>query len=144
LIHKSGREWVPFELLQEVWNEYIFSDNVTVRTRLILTTVLREYDLGPLSIYTEKVTTVSAPEELKGAPGNFEQGFELHVPRWECAILLRNEKWNEYSLEGGVSRARILFAANKAYRMQNAYDQFGQPVYYLDGSTLVRILSNEK
>ena len=34
---KSGGRSVPYDLVKEQWNEYVFSDQTVVRVRLILT-----------------------------------------------------------------------------------------------------------
>jgi len=135
----NGLETVPFEILQEAWNEYIFSDNVVVRLRLILTTVLRHHEFGPMTFETKTVTVVSAPENLRGEPGEIEQGTYLDAPKWECPILIRQEKWNEYTLAGGERLIKIIFIANRALRLENAFDKFGQPIYSVDGKPLIKI-----
>ena len=123
-MNTGGRvQSVPFELLREAWNEYVFSDQVLVRARLILTSVFQEFEFGPLYFQLDKVTTVSAPEELKGSPGVFEQGSVCNGPRWECQILLRDERWNEYSLADGTYFAKMIFVANKVFRRASAYDR---------------------
>jgi hypothetical protein len=139
MIRRDGAGTIPFNLLREAWNEYVFSDNVIVRIRLILTAVIEENRFGPLSFHNEKVTTVLAPEDLKGTPGEFVQGSYQGVPRWECPILLRYEKWNEYSLDGGACFAKIIFVANRAFRLMNAFDKFGEPVYCVEGKPLIRV-----
>jgi len=139
MLSRDGLQSVPFDLLHEAWNEYTFSDNVIVRLRLILMAVLQRYEFGPMTFETKKVTVVSAPENLRGNPGEFEQDANLDVPRWECPILIRQEKWNEYSLAGGELISKIIFIANKAFKFENAFDKYGQPVYYMDGKILIKV-----
>lgn len=134
----DGPQVVPFDLVREAWNEYTFSDHVIVKIRLILTAVLQEYDYGPLSFETKKVTSVSAPDDLRGVPGEFEQGSNENVPRFECPILLRDERWNEYSLRGDSRLVKIVFVASRAFRLLRAFDKFGQPVYCVDGRPLIK------
>ncbi len=137
---RGGLRSVPFELLQEQWNEYVFSDQVVVRTRLILIMVMQEYELGPLTFQTERATAVSAPDHLRGHPGEYEQGNDMSgETKWECPILLRYERWNEYSLADDTSRVRIIFVAKKAFRLVNAFDKNGQPVYMIDGKPLIKV-----
>ncbi|MDA4112193.1 MAG: hypothetical protein OK439_06605, partial [Thaumarchaeota archaeon] len=64
----SGVRSVPYELLKEQWNEYVFSDQIVVRVRLILTNVLQDYEFGPYRIMTQKLTSVSAPNYLQRSP----------------------------------------------------------------------------
>jgi hypothetical protein len=139
LIQRDGLQTIPFDLLEEAWNEYIFSDNVVVRTRTILTTVTADGQFGDLNFHTENVTAVSAPNALKSNPGDFEQGSAPNLPRWECIILLRNEKWNRYSIDGGARGVRIIFIANRAFKIMNAFDKFGQPIYNIEGRTLIKL-----
>jgi hypothetical protein len=137
---RGGLQSVPFELLQERWNEYIFSDQVVVRTRLILIAVMQERELGPLTFQTERATTVSAPEYLRGSPGKHEQGNEEDEGvKWECPILLRYERWNDYSLADGTKRLRIIFVAKTAFKLMNAFDNNGQPIYIIDGKPLIKV-----
>lgn len=100
---------------------------------------MQEFEFGPLNFQLDKVTTVSAPEELKGTPGVFEQGSVCSGPRWECQIQLRDERWNEYSLADGTYFAKIIFVANKVFRRASAYDRFGQPVYLVEGKPLIKV-----
>jgi hypothetical protein len=139
MLSRDGLESVPFDLLREAWNEYTFSDNAVVRLRLILAAVMQRYEFGPMSFETKKVTTVSAPENLRGPPGEFEQDTDLELPRWQCPILIRQENWNEYSLAGGENHCKIIFIANRAYKLENAFDKYGQPVYYIDGKILIKV-----
>jgi len=137
---RDGPQSVPFELLREQWNEYIFSDQVVVRTRLILIMVMREYNLGPLTFQTQRATTVSAPDYRRGIPGEFEQGDDGNKgAKWECPILLRYERWNEYSLADGTSRLRMIFMARKAFKLIDAFDKNGQPVYIIEGKPLIKV-----
>jgi hypothetical protein len=136
---RGGLQTVSFEPIRESWNEYIFSDSVTVRLRLILTTIVQKYDFGPLTFETQNVTVVSAPESLRGSPGNSEQGLDQDGPRWECPILIREEKWNEYSISNGDHFVKIIFIANRAFKIGNAFDKFGQPVYFIEGKPLVKV-----
>ncbi len=138
MLSRDGLETVPFELLREAWNEYTFSDNVVVRLRVILTTILQRHEFGPMTFETKNVTVVSAPENLRGEPGEIEQGADLDVPKWECPILIRQEKWNEYSVAGGERLVKIIFIAHRALRLENAFDRFGQPIYFVEGKTLIK------
>jgi len=139
----DGPQAVPFDLVREAWNEYIFSDHVTVRIRLILTSVLQESEYGRLSFETKKVTSVSAPDDLRGTPDEFEQGSDGNVPRFECPILLRDEKWNEYYLKENSRSVKIIFVASKAFRLLKAYDHFGQPIYCVDGRPLIKFFDEK-
>lgn len=136
----SGPESVLFELLREQWNEYTFSDHVVVRTKLVLRGVLREFEFGALAFDFEKVTTVSAPEMLRGEQSQFIQGtYPGKVPRFECPILLRDEKWNECSLGEETKIAKFIFLASKAFKLADAYDNFGQPIYVIEGKPLIKV-----
>jgi hypothetical protein len=137
---KVGLRSVPFELLREQWNEYVFSDEALVRTRLILIALMQIHDLGPLTFQTERVTTVSAPDHLRGRPGEYEQGSDRSgEAKWECPILLRYERWNEYSLTDGSKKLKIIFVAKKAFKLINAFDKNGQPIYIIEGKPLIKV-----
>jgi hypothetical protein len=137
---RGGLQSVPFELLQEQWNEYIFSDQIVVKTRLILTMVMHEYNLGPLTLQTERATTVSAPGYLQGSPGEYKQGDNVNGrAKWECPILLRYERWNEYSLADGTRKLRMIFMARKAFKLMDAFDKNGQPIYLIEGKPLIKV-----
>jgi hypothetical protein len=137
---RGGLRSVPFDLIQEQWNEYIFSDQVVVRTRLILITVTQEYELGPLTFQTERATTVSAPDHLRGSPGEHQQGNNVcGEAKWECPILLRYERWNEYSLADDTRRLRMIFMAMRAFKLTNAFDKNGQPIYMIEGKPLIKV-----
>jgi len=137
---RGGLRSVPFELLREQWNEYVFSDQVLVRTRLILIALMQMHDLGPLTFQTERVTSVSAPDHLRGWPGEYEQGSDRSGgAKWECPILLRYERWNEYSLADGSKKLKIIFVAKKAIKLMNAFDKNGQPIYVIEGKPLIKV-----
>jgi hypothetical protein len=63
------------------------------------------------------------------------------VPKWQCNILLHDERWNEYAIEDGSRIVRMIFVAQKALKLLNAYDKFGQPVYRIEGKPLIRVIS---
>lgn len=143
LSHRGGPQLVPFDILEEAWNEYTFSDGVVVRTRLILTAVSQIYELGPFTFDFEQVTTVMAPPVLTSAPGEFEQGADLSMPESECQALLRSEKWNRYSIGQSERVARIIFIEHRSYKLLNAFDKYGQPVYRIEGKPLVKIYDQD-
>jgi hypothetical protein len=130
-------------MVSEAWNEYTFSDSVVVKTRLILTSVLRENEFSPFAFEFEKKTIVSAPDFLRGEPGNFDQGSDSGSTRWESPILLRDERWNEYTLQDESIPVKIIFIADKAYRVADAFDKYGQPVYCIEGETVIKIAGME-
>jgi len=137
---RGGLQSVPFELLQEQWNEYIFSDQVVVSTRLILTMVMHKYNLGPLTLQTERATTVSAPDYLRGFPGEYKQGDDVNGrAKWESPILLRYERWNEYSLADGTRKLRMIFIARRAFKLMDTFDKNGQPIYIIEGKPLIKV-----
>jgi hypothetical protein len=140
---RSGPQYVSFIMVSEAWNEYTFSDSVVVKTRLILTSVLRENEFSPFAFEFEKKTIVSAPDSLRGEPGNFDQGSDSGSTRWESPILLRDERWNEYTLENESIPVKIIFIADRAYRVAGAFDKYGQPVYCVEGKTVINISGME-
>ena len=76
---KSGGRSIPYELLKEQWNEYVFSDQTVVRVRLILTHVFQDYELGPYRVLTQKMTLVSAPDASAEVSGESSAGS---MQRW--------------------------------------------------------------
>src|SRR5580704_2556288 len=117
---KSGGRAVPYELLKEQWNEYVFSDHTVVRVRLILTHVFQEFVLGPYRILTQKMTLVSAPDYLQKSPGNHPQGVcNDGCVRWETQPLLRDERRNEYTLEDTSLILKIIFMEKSSSRIMD-------------------------
>jgi hypothetical protein len=141
---KSGGRTVPYDLVKEQWNEYVFSDQTIVRVRLILTNVFQEFELGPYRVLTQKMTLVSAPNYPQGSPGIHRQGVcQDGCVRWKTTPLLRDERWNEYNLSDDSQVLRILFKEEESYKIMDEYDDTGQPVYVVEGRTLLSIKSTE-
>ncbi len=137
---KRGGRTVPYELVKEQWNEYVFSDQTVVLVRLILTGVTQDHELGPYNVSTQKMTLVSAPEYLLEAPGKHRQGACLDgCVKWKTSPLLREERWNEYSLDDPAQILKIIFMEESASRVMDAYDATGQPVYVIEGRSFVTI-----
>jgi hypothetical protein len=138
---QSGGRSIPFELLREQWNEYVFSDQTVVRVRLILTHVFQEYELGPYRVLTQKLTLVTAPSQRE--PGKHVQGVcSDGCVKWETQPLLRDERWNEYSIPESSLVLRILFLQKQASKIIDRYDETGQPIYVIEGKSLITIEKN--
>jgi len=137
---KSGVRSVQYELVREHWNEYVFSDQIVVRVRLILTNVLQDHELGPYRVMTQKLTFVSAPDYLRKAPGSHRQGLcEEGCVRWKTIPLLRDERWNEYSLSDKSQVLKIIFIEDNSSKIMDEYDDTGQPVYVIEGHPLIKV-----
>ena len=135
-----GGRTVPFELVKEQWNEYVFSDQTIVRVRLILTNVTQQQELGPYIVSTQKMTLVSSPGSLRIAPGKHRQGVcQDGCVKWKTTPLLRDERWNEYTLDDGAQVLKVLFMEENSARVMDQYDEAGQPVYVIEGRSLVTI-----
>ncbi|MDA4131153.1 MAG: hypothetical protein OK457_10320, partial [Thaumarchaeota archaeon] len=79
-----------------------------------------------------------------GAPGIHRQGIcQDGCVRWKTTPLLRDERWNEYSLSEDSQVLRILFKEEESYKIMDEYDDTGQPVYVVEGRTLHSIKSAE-
>ena len=140
---KSGGRAVPYELLKEQWNEYVFSDQTVVRVRIILTNVYQDFEFGPYRVLTQKMTLVSAPSYLQRTPGRHLQGVcSDGCVRWETQPLLRDERWNEYQLEESSLVLKIIFMEKSSSKIMDRYDDTGQPIYVIEGKSLITIEKN--
>jgi hypothetical protein len=140
---KSCGRSVPYDLVKEQWNEYVFSDQTVVRVRLILTSVIQDHELGPYKISTQKMTLVSAPDHLQKAPGKHRQSTcQDGCVKWKTTPLLRDERWNEYHLEN-AQVLKILFMEENSSKVMDEYDETGQPVYVVEGRSVITIAKLE-
>ena len=137
---RDGLHSIPFQLLDQQCNDYIFSDQVVVKVKLILISISRQSEFAPLVFDIRTETSVAAPDYLRGTPGEFEQGnCRNGEPRWECPILARVERWNLYSAEDEEARdLKVIFRAAKSFKLTNAFDKDGQPIYEIQGKAVIK------
>lgn len=135
---------LDFEVLQEGWSVYELEDLNKIRARVILQQI-RGPNLPPkkgdrLGFSTNVIIIVDAPPSNRGPKGIPATQEEITNPKEhggvEIAVRSSREPWNEYRIVGSNIRVRLKMVLNRVWRIQNRYDQLGDPVYVVNQTVL--------
>jgi hypothetical protein len=70
-------EYIPFEILRQLWGEYVLPNDIRVRARPSVAYVYRENEDEDISVHFETGISVSAPEEHRGDPEENPDDIQL-------------------------------------------------------------------
>lgn len=132
---------VPFEPMEERWNEYSFSDGTVIRFRVVLTRITRKKDalLGQYDVTSSNLMAVVAPPTERGQPNYSPMTPEeiQNADKFEVKAITNEEHWNVYRLVPTDEIIKIKYVAAAFFRLKGKFDQFGEPVYIVAGGPLI-------
>jgi len=135
---------VPFEPVQEPWNEYRLKDGSLLRVRLIVVKFFDTGEIDPSSgcpryvvAYRNILSVVSeergsprpAPADLSKIPDSDKEEVEVEE--------ILKEDWNIYHVDGVYEhRAKPVIVA--VYRLKGYFDPAGYPIYNVETRVIDR------
>lgn len=132
---------VPFEILEERWNEYSFSDGTIIRFRVILIRIAKAKGtpVGQYDITSNNLTSVVAPPSERGQPSSSPLTAEeiQNADKFEVKAITTEEHWNVYRLIPTDDIIKVKYIATMFYRLKDKYDQFGEPMYLVAGGPII-------
>lgn len=140
---------LDFDVLKEPWNVYQLEEGPILRTKYVLTRVVRKREEGGRFGYAFKgrniVSLSHFPPELRGPPSP-----RIYSPEELQASIIDDdvrystivEEWNEYIAEDGAS-IRVKLVVVKVSRTDKT-DRDGEPIYLVQTSVLPQILPPKK
>ena len=138
----SEREF-DFDVLREPWNKYELEDGSYIKSKYVLTKFIKtEPDAqgkAKFGVEGQSLTVVyNAPLSLKGTPSSAKRSSEDIKSSIERELNYKTiqEEWNEYIIEDGT-KIRIKDTIARVSRTK-LKDARGDPIYYVEHSTLVQ------
>ncbi len=131
---------IPFSPQEENWNSYTFSDGAVIRFRIILTRITAQKGSPPgqYQLTTNQLMSVEAPSSGRGQPTATLMNQEIEqADKYEVKPIESIEEWNVYRLRSTDDIIKIKYIANAFYKLKGKFDQFGEPMYIVNGSPLV-------
>jgi len=131
---------IPFELVEEHWNEYSFSDGTIILFRTIVIRIARRKGspAGQYDITTNNIATIMAPPTERGQPSPLMTPDEIQsAEKFEVRPITTEEHWNVYRLRTTDEMIKVKYVASNFYKVKGKFDQFGEPVYLVVGGPLV-------
>jgi hypothetical protein len=132
--------FLDFEVKKEGWSVYNLEDGNKIRARAIVTSI-RGQRIPPqkgdlIAPETNITSKVDSPPNRRGPKGSPATPEELNNPKnyggVEVGIVSSSEPWNEYHLIGTDVTIRTKLILNRAFRIGNRYDNFGDPIYVIN------------
>lgn len=128
-----------FDVIKEDWNEYELKDNTRMKSRMVLTRIIKrdttppgQYEINgqPIFVVTTDPSRRKAPTppltgdeiQLLNQPGP----NELKIP---TEVLTSAERWNQYRIIATDEVLRIKLVLIDVFRVPNKYDELGEPLY---------------
>jgi len=133
---------VTFNIVHEDWSIYTLEGGSKLRTRVILVS-LKSSQLPvkkgvSINIEYQVITKADVPPNSRGPSGHPALPEEISDPvnhgGQEVSVISSTEPWNEYIFENG--RIKLKLVLNKLWRLNNRYDNTGDPVYITNYSVL--------
>jgi hypothetical protein len=135
-----------FEIIREDWNEYELQDTTRIRSKLVVTKILRrqttppnQYEIVGMPVFV--VTTdlqrrrppnLLTPQEslLLNTPGP----SEIKIP---VEVATSAERWNQYRITQTDEVLRVKLVLIDAYRLRDHYDETGEPMYWITTGNII-------
>jgi hypothetical protein len=136
----QGMEVLHFDIISENWNEYELEDGTNLRSRLVLTRVMRPkqgYKPGEFGLSLKHVFNIVASPEKRGKPGPPLTPDEIVVKpddissgvKIPAKVISSSEQWDVYRVHETGDMFRIKMFVTEVYRVRDRFDQFGEPQY---------------
>jgi hypothetical protein len=131
---------LDFDVMHEDWSVFALEDGNKIRARCILASV-RGQRVPPqkgdlVAPETQVIVKVDSPPNRRGKKGAPATPEEISDPRGhggiEVGVLRSTEPWNEYHIKGSQIRIRTKLIMNRVYRIDERYDNLGDPVYVVN------------
>lgn len=140
----SDLDNLEFKVIKEIWNEYELKDGTKIRGRMFLTRIAEDKN-------KPKPATTNSKEQIVDFQFSFSKHFEVFAPKdqlsaptkipsvkeiaedkkMEVDPITMSEPWNIYEVikNGTIIKAKLV--VSEIHRVNDIYDQFGQPYYIL-------------
>jgi hypothetical protein len=148
-VDPGNGEVVDFQVVREDWSRYKLADGVTLKTRLVVTKVIRTEQHDPTTgepTYVFSSTTLMSticPKAVRGRPT--VQPLTPQLVQQSIAEVVDFEsedqdgKWNVYNFSDGTI-LRIKLEVTKVSRT-SLCEETGDPVYFVSSQNVVRFTS---
>jgi hypothetical protein len=145
-IDQGNGEVVDFQVVREDWSRYKLADGATLKTRLVITKVIRTDQYDPATgepMYVFSSTTLMSticPNALRGKPTvqpltpQLVQQSITEVIDFESVDL--DGKWNVYNFSDGTV-LKIKLEVTKVSKT-SLCEETGDPVYFVASQNVVR------
>src|SRR2546422_1110902 len=148
----EAREFLPFEIVKEPWNEYVIKDQGEegiLRGRLILAKVIRIGDTNDpkrlgIQVAPHQIWITHSPPKLRGEPSP-RLPSPPDVPnnqRIEVEVETRREDWSAYRLPVDKGDLRLRYVISRVYRVPNLFAMDREPFYIVESAGLSEILKD--
>nr|MDO8079284.1 hypothetical protein [Candidatus Freyarchaeota archaeon] len=135
---------MDFDVLREPWNVYQLGEGPILRTKYVLTRVVRRKEAGGQFGYAFKGQNVVSfshiPHNLRGEPSQAMYSpmeLQASLVNEDVRYSTLSEEWNEYVTEDGTN-IRVKLTVVKISRT-NKTDKDGEPIYLVQTSLLPQI-----
>lgn len=138
-------EELEFDIVREVWNIHVLDDGARIRTRAILTKVLRQRhdpergseQQAAVDLGYQAIVIAYAPDELKGPPNRSPPPPETvySLPKQEMKIMdVESQDWNVYKLKGDGAELKLMLDVKAIHKITGLYTEDGSPFYVVTSS----------
>lgn len=88
---------------------------------------------------------VEAPPNARGQPSGLMSPDDLQsAEKYEVRPIDHAEEWNVYRIKTTDDLLKIKYIANQFFRLKDKYDQFGEPMYLVNGTPIVAPVLKQK
>jgi len=132
-------EVMDFEMLEEPWNDYEFSDGTRMKGRLILTRIQRDNRTAPMNFTIQNLLVITTDTLHRGPPSPLtpqEISGQIPVQRMAIRVERSDEHWNRYLIRNTRQYVRARMIVSDVYRVVNRFDQFGEPAYIVQSGMI--------
>jgi|ERR1700730_4136895 hypothetical protein len=131
---------LDFDVVREVWNRYELADNAILKSRVILTEVIKttltnqasySFDFHPVNVVLTRER--GTPDNHSYSPQELQQA----ITREDVRYTTQSEEWNEYVSDDGA-RIRVKATVVRVSKTSR-FNAKGEPIYFVESSTMVSV-----
>jgi hypothetical protein len=133
---------LQFEIVKESWNEYELEGGVKIRSRIILSKIIKDQNKPneQILVFLNPIHIVSSPENLLiNDSSRIVYNPTAMKPQdlEESEIKKSNEQWNQYKIIADSKTIKIKLIITKIERVRDRCDINGLPYFIITGGPLV-------